>query len=140
MNSYIYDYNNSQKYKCNIIMVNQFFHFMQITNIGILDKIYISVLSLLYLQTLTHRKNETFWINGNTRITTQIILARWPHLMIILVPVSPRLIWRSDEIPKFYTYKAFSRYKAFSENMIRLWCKLLTGKKNTPNTPPPYLS
>lgn len=49
---------------------------MQITNIGILDKIYISVLSLLYLQTLTHRKNETFWINGNTRITTQIILAR----------------------------------------------------------------
>lgn len=105
------------------------FHFMQITNIGILDKIYISVLSLLYFQTLTHSKNEQFWINGNTRITTQIILARWPHLMIILVPVSPRLIWRSDEIPKFYTYKAFSRYNAFSENMIRLWCKLLTGKK-----------
>lgn len=129
MNSYIYDYNNSQKYKCYIIIVNQFFHFMQITNIGILDKIYISVLSLLYLQTLTHSKNEKFWINGNTRITTQIIFARWPHLMIILVPVSPRLIRRSDEIPKFYTYKAFSRYKAFSENMIRLWCKLLTGKK-----------
>lgn len=52
------------------------FHFMQITNIGILDKIYISVLSLLYFQTLTHSKNEQFWINGNTRITTQIILAR----------------------------------------------------------------
>lgn len=102
---------------------------MQITNIGILDKIYISVLSLLYFQTLTHSKNEQFWINGNTRITTQMILARWPHLKIILVPVSPRLIWRSDEIPKFYTYKAFSRYNAFSENMIRLWCKLLTGKK-----------
>lgn len=49
---------------------------MQITNIGILDKIYISVLSQLYFQTLTHSKNEQFWINGYTRITTQIILAR----------------------------------------------------------------